>query len=286
MLRAPGILRAIGAAYGSRVPSIIGCGSIDQSELPTPTGWLAPLQVRWKPGKRKRNPKRADRTAEMNRVTGGAHTGLQHVHMEPETPYNMSLEIRRQLRGRTADGRYNERRKKDISLYTNYRVLRVAGMTHDNPQEEVDRRGFVTPLTELQDNAHLPRSALHRRFHFPHTLNYKVFWGPPSVMKEPGEYEGSMVGCTVAMRLKDLPLTQRQKELLVEILGPNRFDEETEVITLEADEFPDRNHNAALLGDMLAQLMREVASADDAPISPERADVKQTVWEDTFAKLE
>ncbi|CAK0827861.1 unnamed protein product, partial [Prorocentrum cordatum] len=90
----------------------------------------------------------------------------------------------------TLPGRHNVRRKKDIARYTNYRVMRIAGLTHDRPKEEADRRGFVTPLTKLQDEASLPRSALHRRFNFPHTLNYKVYWGPPSVMEEPNEYEG------------------------------------------------------------------------------------------------
>merc|ERR1711974_218383 len=97
----------------------------------------------------------------------------------------------------------------------------------DNPKEDVDRRGFVTPLTEIQDEAN--------------------------------EYEGSMVGCSVAVRLGDLPLTQRQKERLLDIVGPSRVDEDTGVIALEVDDFPERNHNAALLGDMLEQLLREAA---------------------------
>merc|ERR1712110_161611 len=165
--------------------------------------------------------------------------------MEKETPYTMSMTIRQHLRGLLSDGRYNQRRKKDLSRYTHYRVHRIAGLTHDDPEEDVDRRGFVTPLTALQDGSHLPRSPLHRRFSFPHTLNY-VYWGPPSVMDEPNEYEGSMVGCPVAVRLSDLPLTQRQKERLVAIVGPDRHDEETGVVALEADCFPERNQNAAI----------------------------------------
>eukprot|EP00438_Fugacium_kawagutii_P006571 Skav231724 [mRNA] locus=scaffold2515:198891:199634:- [translate_table: standard] len=53
-------------------------------------------------------------------------------------------------------------------------------MTHDYPTEEIDRKGFLTPLTELQelrevaDEATLPRSLNHRRFNYPHTLSYKA----------------------------------------------------------------------------------------------------------------
>merc|ERR1719313_2775683 len=140
-------------------------------------------------------------------------------------------------------------------------------MTHDNPEEEVDRRGFVTPLTELQDGADLPRSPLHRRLRFPHTLNYKVYWGPPTVQAQPNKYEGSMVACTVAVRLQDLPLTQRQRQRLVDIVGPHCVDEETGVLVLEVDEFQERNQNAALLGDMIEQLIREAIAADDETLS-------------------
>ena len=49
----------------------------------------------------------------------------------------------------------------------------------------MDRRGFLTPLTELQatenmcvepvkDSAHLPESVHHRRFRYPHTFSYKA----------------------------------------------------------------------------------------------------------------
>jgi len=222
----------------------------------------AQLQVRWKRGKKKKKrAKRSDRTPELVGVSGGPNLRLEDRVMEPENPYLMSLQIRKHLRGLTSDGRHNIRRKKDLSTYTNYRVLRIAGLTHDNPKENVDRRGFATPLTQLQDRASLPRSALHRRFHFPHLLNYKVYWGPPSVEEEPNRWEGSMVGCSVAFRLEDLPLTQRQKERLVDIVGPDNIDEETGVVALEVDHFPERNHNAALLGDMVDQLMRDAIAA-------------------------
>ena len=43
-----------------------------------------------------------------------------------------------------------------------------------------------------------------------------------------------MVGCRVAVRLSDLPLTQRQKERLMDIVGPERVCEKTQVLSLEA----------------------------------------------------
>eukprot|EP00419_Tripos_fusus_P045273 CAMPEP_0172835048 /NCGR_PEP_ID=MMETSP1075-20121228/25464_1 /TAXON_ID=2916 /ORGANISM="Ceratium fusus, Strain PA161109" /LENGTH=288 /DNA_ID=CAMNT_0013678033 /DNA_START=51 /DNA_END=917 /DNA_ORIENTATION=- len=232
---------------------------------------VTPLQVRWaRKKKRAKAPKRGDRTPEQKAAAGGQKPRIFDNVMDAETPHAMSMTIRAHMRGLASDGRHNIRRKKDLSRYTSYRVMRIAGLTHDGAEEEdIDRRGFVTPLTQLQDRSHLPRSAVNRRFHFPHTFNYKVYWGPPSVQPEPNKYEGSMVGCSVAVRLHDLPLTQRQKERLVAILGPNRIDANTGVIALEVDDFPERNQNAALLGDMLEDLLREAIAADaPAPLRP------------------
>ena len=224
----------------------------------------APLQARWaKKSKRKKKPKRDDRTEEQKAASAGPRKERIFDNiMDPETPYHMSLNIRKHMRGLMADGRHNIRRKKDLGRYTRYRVLRIAGLTHDSQTEQTERRGFLTPLTELQDGANLPRSTNHRRFNYPHTLSYKVYWGPPTVQDEPNEYEGSMVGCTVAVRLCDLPLTQRQKERLVDLVGMDRICEKTGVLSLKADHFPERNHNAALLGDMLEKLMREAMQAE------------------------
>lgn len=246
------MLRALGAVLR---PHALNASRLEPL---APPALGAPLQVRWKRGKRKRRPKMIDRTPEQKAASAGALSPrLEDRVYEPESPYRMSLEVRRNLRGLTSDGRYNMRRKKDITRYTHYRVLRAAGLTHDDPDEDIDRRGFVTPLTELQDKAHLPRSPTHRRFPFPHTLRYKVYWGPPSVQDEPNKYEGSMVECSVAVRLADLPLTARQAQRMVDIVGPDRFDRETSVVVLESDAFPERNQNASLLGDMLEQLVRE-----------------------------
>lgn len=227
-----------------------------------------------KKSKRKKAIKMSEhRTPERVANTAGAQPRIFDQYLlEPETSYEMSRNIRKHMRGLAGDGRHNMRRKKDLARYTNYRVMRVAGLTHDFPEEEVDRRGFVTPLTELQETSNLPRSPMDRRFLFPHSLSYKVYWGPPSVMDQPNEYEGSMVGCTVAVRLEDLPLTHQQKERLVDIVGHSRYDVETGVVAIEADYFPERNHNAAMLGDMLEKLLREVAQVGaeeplDEPLS-------------------
>lgn len=221
-------------------------------------------QVRWKRGRRKKKPRKITQDHKVV-APKKAVTRLEDLVFNPETPYKMRLTINQHLRGLADDGRYNVRRKKDLSRYTHYRMLRIAGLTHDNPKEDVDRRGFVTPLTDLQDSSTLPRSLNHRRFHFPHTLDYKVYWGPPSVYSEPNEYEGSMVGCTIVMRMDDLPLTARQKARLIDVVGEERYDEETGVVALEADFFSEQNHNAAILGDMVEALLAEVMSAEESP---------------------
>lgn len=261
------MLRLATSAFRTIRPTIATPGpfaGLGPSMLLPEASFLAPLQVRWaKKSKRKKRKKRADRTAEQKAITAGAADQPWLHVFEPANSFQMARTIKKHMHGLISDGRHNVRRKKDLNSYTSYRVKRIAGLTHDNPQENVDRRGFVTPLTQLQDGSSLPRSPLGRRFRFPHTLSYKVYWGPPSVMDEPNINEGSMVGCTLAARLEDLPLTQRQKERLLDIIGADRFDEETGVFVLEADVFPDRNHNAALLGDMVEQLLREALSADD-----------------------
>lgn len=260
-------LRSAVAVPGSAFPSSFRPGgnfaTILETELQQSlSGPLAPLQARWaKKSKRKRKEKMDDMTAERKAIRGGPKERVfDHYTQSPETSFEMRRQIRNHLRSLTSDGRHNIRRKKDFTRYTNYRVLRAAGLTHDDPKVDADRRGFVTPLTKLQDEANLPRSVRHRRFLFPHTLNYQVYWGPPSVYDNPNENEGSMVRCSVAARLEDLPLTHNQKERLVDIVGPNRIDEHTGVLVLDADHFPERNHNAAMLGDMLEKLIREAAS--------------------------
>mmetsp|Transcript_11190 Transcript_11190/g.25042 ORF Transcript_11190/g.25042 Transcript_11190/m.25042 type:complete len:309 (-) Transcript_11190:8-934(-) len=235
-------------------------------------GMGAPLQVRWKKKRRKRM-RMADRPDLLGEVarkpddpddTRARPVRLEDHYMDPASPYQMYLNIKSHLNRLTADGRHNERRRKDLVYYANYRVKRLARLTNDNPRETMDRKGFVTPLTELQDRSNLPRSTMHLRFAFPHTLNYKVYWGPPSVYDQPNKYEGSMVGCKMAVRLDDLPITAQQRSMLLEIVGEKRHDEKTGVVAIEADSFPERNQNAALLGDMVEELLREVTYVPEA----------------------
>ncbi|CBZ52351.1 3'-5' exoribonuclease CSL4, related [Neospora caninum Liverpool] len=105
-------------------------------------------------------------------------------------------------------------------------------------------RTFVTPLTKLQHQAALPRSPLHARFDFPHTFHYDVFWGPPQVEEEPNK-----TACWVSFHVADLKLSDSQEQRLLDILGPERYDEQTGIACLEADVFPQLNHNAAYLGE-------------------------------------
>eukprot|EP00435_Cladocopium_sp_Y103_P011911 s1821_g3.t1 len=68
---------------------------------------------------------------------------------------------------------------------------------------------------------------------------------------------------TGILKCVEVRVARRQKERLVDLVGMERICEKTGVLTLKADYFPERNHNAALLGDMLEQLMREAMRADD-----------------------
>ena len=78
------------------------------------------------------------------------------------------------------------------------------------------------------------------------------------ISKDPNQHESSMIGCAVSFRVKDLFLKERNSDKLIKVVGKRRYDEATDVVTIEADEFRDRNHNAAYLGDVLEVLVREV----------------------------
>jgi small subunit ribosomal protein S35 len=65
-----------------------------------------------------------------------------------------------------------------------------------------------------------------------------------------------MVDVCVSFRVKDLLLKEEETQRLIDIVGPTRFDPETGVVSITADLFPDRNHNAAFLGDVVHQLIK------------------------------
>ena len=233
-----------------------------------PALWAPPTmdalfnQVRFKRSKKRKMHHRV--INEVKKETMGFPPGpsLGSLIGNPENPYQISKNIRQHIARLTANDTTHIRRKKDFGRYNFHRFLKAAGMIHE-PSKGKDE--FVTSLTELQDNAELPISNTDIRFNFPHMLHYKAYWGPPTVETEPNKYDGSMVGVAISFLVKDLDMQPHEKERLIDIVGPSRYDEETGVVTINADIFPERNHNAAFLGDLVQQLMR--LSQDDGAIS-------------------
>ena len=176
----------------------------------------------------------------------------------PQSPYEIAKNVRHQLARLSAMDTTHIRRKKDFGRYNYHRILRSAGLTHEHATENNQSKHFtfVTPLTELQHNASLPATFFHDRFPFPHILTYKAYWGPPTVQSNPNRTSESVESVSVSFRVKDLLLKQEEAQRLLDILGPDRFDESTGVAVITTDVFPNRNHNAALLGDILQQLIR------------------------------
>ncbi len=175
---------------------------------------------------------------------------------ETESPYQIAKNIKHHMERLTAMDPTHIRRKKDYGRFNYHRLLKSVGLSHEARPYKSESDSFTTGLSELQSNATLPPTPLHHRFPFPHTLHYKAHWGPPTVETEPNRYEGSMVGVSVSFRVQDLLLASPERQRLIDIVGPDRYDVATDVVTVDADIFPDRNHNAAYLGDVLQQLIR------------------------------
>lgn len=222
-------------------------------------------QVRFKRSKKRKMHHRI--ITDVKRETMGFPPGpsLGSLIGNPESPYQISKNIKHHLERLSAMDTTHIRRKKDYGRYNFHRILRMAGMTFEQKAKD-GKTGdkIVTSLTELQDKAELPASPLEDRFAFPHMLHYKAYWGPPTVETEPNRYEGSMVGVAVSFRVKDLLLKATEAERLIDIVGPSRYDEETGVVTIDADIFPDRNHNAAFLGDVVQHLLRVCLDSPDS----------------------
>ena len=211
-------------------------------------------QVRYKRSKKRKMAHRV--MNEVQKETLGLPPGpsLGSVIGNPQSPYEVSKNIKQHLERLAAMDTTHIRRKKDYGRYNFHRVLRAAGLSHDSSSK--GDSSFVTSLTELQDKAQLPVAYDDERFHFPHVLSYKAYWGPPTVETEPNRTEGSMVDVTIAFRMKDLLLEEEEAQRLIDIVGPSRYDTETGVVSITADSFPDRNHNAAFLGDVVQHLIR------------------------------
>ena len=215
-------------------------------------------QTRFKRSKKRKMVHRV--INEVKKETMGMPPGpsLGSIVGNPQSPYEISKNIKQHLERLSAMDTTHIRRKKDYGRYNFHRVLRAAGLSHESQKGLKD--SFVTSLTQLQDNADLPPTNLHNRFDFPHILEYQAYWGPPSVETEPNRYEGSMVGVTVAFCVDDLLMKAEDTQRLIDIVGQDRFDPETRVVSITADIFPDRNHNAAFLGDLVQQLIRTASS--------------------------
>jgi small subunit ribosomal protein S35 len=214
-------------------------------------------QARFKRSKKRKMKHRV--INEVKRETMGLPPGpsLGSIIGNPETPYQIAKTIKQHVARLTATDTTHIRRKKDFGKYNFHRMMRMTGMAYNDESDTVTPE-FVTGLTQLQDQATLPPSAFVDRFPFPHTVHYKAFWGPPTVETEPNRYSGSMVGVGVSFRVSDLLLRETERQQLLDIVGSERYDESTDVVSIEADVFPDRNHNAAFLGDMVQYLLRSV----------------------------
>lgn len=209
------------------------------------------LQKRWVRKAIKRSRPRSTATPEQcaTRIKHNlGATRLADLMSNPESPFT----IARNIRSLIAQRLFHWRRTKDFKLRNRFRAWKrsrrvpvACRHVHDD--------AIVTPLTQLQHSATLPRSALHSRFDFPHSLHYEVFWGPPQTYKEPNHD-----ACKVSVLLRDLQLTAAQMRRLVDTVGEDRIDKHTGIMCLESNVFEQRNHNAAYLGDILQRLITEV----------------------------
>ena len=195
---------------------------------------------------------------EVKKETLGFPSGpsLGSVIGNPQSPYEIAKNVRQHLARLSAMDPTHIRRKKDYGRYNYHRLLRAAGLTHETADTENIKDSFVTPLTQLQRQADLPPTNMHDRFPFPHILTYKAYWGPPTVESNPNRTSGSVDSVSVSFRVQDLLLKEHEIQRLLDIVGPDRFDEPTGVVVVSADVFPNRNHNASFLGDVLQQLIR------------------------------
>jgi hypothetical protein len=217
---------------------------------------FAMTQMRFKRSKKRKMAHRV--LNDVQKATLGFAPGpsLGSIIGNPQSPYEISKNIKQHLERLTANDTTHIRRKKDYGRYNFHRVMRAAGLSHDSPENKVEKREFVTPLTQLQDAAELPKSFTDNRFNFPHVFTYKAYWGPPTVEKEPNRYDGSMVEVTVGFKVRDVLPIEEEAERMIDILGPTRYDASSGVAAITADIFPDRNHNAAFLGDVVEHLIK------------------------------
>ena len=202
-------------------------------------------QVRFKRSKKRKMVHRS--MTDVRREATGFAPGpsLGSIIGNPESPYTISRNIKHHLSRLTAFDNTHIRRKKDFGRYMFHKIVDARLVdTHIG-----DTETHISGLTNLQNSATLGFTS---RFEFPHAFSYTVRWGPPSVS------ETQLSAVVVSFRVDDLRLSQTEIDLLLEIVGPERFDVKTRVVCISADLFPEINHNSAFLGDCVEHLIRIV----------------------------
>lgn len=198
-------------------------------------------QVRFKRSKKRKMVHRV--MTEVRREATGFAPGpsLGSIIGNPESPYTVARNIKHHLARLSANDTTHIRRKKDFGRMQFHQLF---SEKFTNPSDT------VTGLSSLQQAASLPESSLDVRFPFPHQFSYKAQWGPPTVVNN----ESSEV--SVSFRVADLLLRTHETQRLIDIVGDNRYDKETGVVCIVGNIFPEKNHNAAFLGDVLEQLIK------------------------------
>ncbi|CAD7948141.1 unnamed protein product [Amoebophrya sp. A25] len=196
--------------------------------LPQPLGF-AMQQVRFKRGKRKKRIRQVDRPPELKEMRREDQFNCQ-IRLEdrilrgPETPYSIARNINQYLDRFSGEGgkEMHYRRSKDFTLRHKHRMLRLAGLTHDDADVSHLDTPQLTDLEALQQEATLPRTSLETRFPFPHLLSYKVYWSADaSPDPEPNKYDSqSFKSMRVTFDTADVPsLTRAERTRLVDIVG-------------------------------------------------------------------
>ncbi|KAF4670722.1 hypothetical protein FOL47_001871 [Perkinsus chesapeaki] len=198
------------------------------------SGWLRSAggeSVRWFAKPKQRKQKKIIPTAEHLATKGLPPMRLEDRIGNPQSPYEIAKNIRQHISRLTKQDRNQIRRKKDFRRYTLHRMYEFAGLTHT-----------TKPSREIEEE------------------NAGMWWGPPTVERNPNRYEGSMEGVTACFKATDVG-NRRQANLMSEVVGGKRYDKDTGVIAIRADTFDNRNQNAAYLGDLVELLVRECGSS-------------------------
>ncbi|KAK2196434.1 Ribosomal protein S24-S35 [Babesia duncani] len=200
--------------------------------------------------KKRRKTEKIPKTEEATAIKSSNVIRLQDRVGTPETAISIAKAIRRQVNS-VVQGNVT---KKHFARMLQYRMARATGNTHDNRLTKLPS-SFVTPLTRLQHESHLPttmgmvflflksNSIDGQRHDFPHELSYTVEWfgsASPAKIK-------SDKSVTLTFNVNDLNLTPMQTQKMIKILG-SKYDETTASVKLIGNIFDDLNRNAAYLG--------------------------------------